>query len=68
MENKENAPRRACQSLICSPHSTARHGKTITQGIETMTLRGEVVLQVTSKGLSSSKDAMLAPTVAQAEG
>ncbi|KAH7548622.1 reverse transcriptase [Bipolaris maydis] len=34
--------------LICSRRFNTRHGKTITQGIETIALKGEVMLQVTA--------------------
>ncbi|KAL6155406.1 hypothetical protein ACJBU6_05630 [Exserohilum turcicum] len=44
--------------LICSQRFNTRHGKMIFQGIETIALRGEVMLQVTRRILSLTNDEM----------
>ncbi|KAH7551044.1 reverse transcriptase [Bipolaris maydis] len=48
----------ADSDLICSRRLNTRHGKTIFQGIGTIALRGEVMLQVTRRILSLTSDEM----------
>ena len=68
MEEGTHMMGRAYQDLLCNQRHDIRHGKTKLQGIETIALRGGIMLQVTRGILSLTVGARLKVNKPTSEG